>query len=356
LLTTCGRFERRFGNIIENLERHADLIDKEGNVLNISETQKLLQKLLAQQQENLHQIEAEEKQDSARQYVDVLSRLQIEERDQLAIFEAHAEGLQYSGTCTWAIQQEEIASWLDEKGRVQRLWLQGSAGKGKSVLSTHLITFLKASGNRRVIYHFCTDQYSDSKRYEQVLRSIIRQLLQMNEESIAHAYRAFLEERRPSSLPEIERLVGELLVIVCDTQVDGGPVWIVVDGVDECEVDKLPRLVNILKGKARARGRNGQAPRKSSTCKVLLTSRRGPGFEKGFSGICVVALGTEGIKEKVNAAIASYAASRLQSSRNSHRLHQLGINAEELEEIKIAIVGKADGEFKSPSSHQGKIR
>ncbi|KEZ45978.1 hypothetical protein SAPIO_CDS1375 [Scedosporium apiospermum] len=242
LLTTCGRFERRFGNIIENLERHAELIDKEGNVLNISETQATLRKLLSQQQENLKQIEAEEKRDSTRQYFDILSRLQIDERDQVAIFDTLSESLRFGGTCGWALQHEDISSWLDSKGRVQSLWLHGSAGTGKSVLSAHLIAFMKSTGSSRAIYHFCSDQYVESTKYDQILRSIIRQLLQVSDEATAHAHTTLLKDRKVPSLSELERLVEELLVIILDESPEAGTPWVVVDGVDECEPDKLPQL------------------------------------------------------------------------------------------------------------------
>ena len=342
-MTTCGRFERRFENIIENLERHADLIDKEGNVLNISESQGILRKLHSQQQECLKQIEAEEKQNSVRQYADVLSRLQIDERDQLEIFNTYSECLKYSGTCGWALEQEQIASWLNAKGRVLSLWLQGSAGTGKSVLSTNLITFLRASSNSRIIYHFCNDQYSDSKKYDQVLRSMIRQLLQISDEAAAHAHNALLNDRKSPTLPEVEKLVTELLGIVSEASPASEPVWIVVDGVDECEADKLPRLVSLLSGRGKSFGRSVASSNRATRSKVLLTSRKNPTFEKGRGSMTVISLSMADIKQNVDAAIENYVESRLRSSRISHRLHQLGIGADELEEIKSDITGKADG-------------
>jgi archaellum biogenesis ATPase FlaH len=129
------------------------LIDKEGNVLNISKTQQVLKRLQSDQEERIKQIEAEEKQTATRQYLDILSRLQIVERDQLAIFDSLTEALKFEGTCRWTLQQESIASWLDAKGRVQSIWLHGSAGTGKSVLSAHLITFKRSNSTSRIIYH-----------------------------------------------------------------------------------------------------------------------------------------------------------------------------------------------------------
>lgn len=346
-MTTCGRFERRFANVIENLEKHAALITEEGNVLNISETQRKLSELLSQQQEGLRQIEVDEERYSERQFADTVSRLQIDGRDQLAIFDSVSECLKYEGTCAWTLQQESIASWLNPNGRVQSLWLHGSAGTGKSVLSAHLITFAKSNGSSQVIYHFCSDRYCESKSYDQILRSIIRQLLQLSGDAIAHAYSTFLKSRKAPSLPELEKLVGELLTIISGESEDTGPVWVVVDGVDECEADKLQRLISVLAGRSMSRARAGSSSRRDGPCKVLFTSRRAPTFERALRNLSVVSLGDESIKNQVRAAISTYVSHRLRSPETSRRLQQLELEARELDEIEGDIVQKADGRCES---------
>lgn len=345
LLTTCGRFERRFGNVVKNLERHADLIDKEGNVLNICETQNSLKKLLAQQEENLQKIKAEEEEESTRQYVDITSLLQIDGRDQLAIFESLSECIKFAGTCAWALEQASIASWLRVDGHVQSLWLHGSAGTGKSVLSAHLIAFMRSSGSSRIIHHFCSDQYGESKEYDQILRSIIRQLLQISDEAMAHVHNTLLKSRKAPSPLELGRLVEDILTIASGGPPGSntGPVWVVVDGVEECEPDKLHRLVGLLTGRPKGRGRAGLPSSKNAPCKVLFTSRRGPSFGRGLRGMSVVSLGEENIKGKVQAAIGCYISDRLHSPREYRRLQQLGMETHELEEIRDEIMLKADG-------------
>lgn len=342
-LTTCGRFERRFGNIIENIERHVELIDKEGNVIAIEETQASLRQLLARQKESLTQIEADEKQESTRQYADVLSRLQIDERDQVAIFDALADSLKYEGTCSWALRQDNIASWLDAKGHVYLAWLQGSAGTGKSMLAAHLIKFLQSSG-RYILYHFCSNQYIESKKYDQVLRSMVRQLLQISDEATAHAHATLLRERKTPSISEIERLVADLLVIVSETSTDTNPIWIIVDGVDECDAEKLPRLMGVLSGRTRTRRRTSTAS-KPITCRVLLTSRFTPQFERGFGGIRVISLSADDIRVNLRAAIRAYVECRLRSPRSRNRLYQLNIGRKELQDIASEVTDKADGKY-----------
>ncbi|KAH7162298.1 hypothetical protein B0J13DRAFT_614956 [Dactylonectria estremocensis] len=52
-LTTWGRFQRRFGNILEDLEYHGHLINTEANAYNISEEQKMRQDIRAWREESL---------------------------------------------------------------------------------------------------------------------------------------------------------------------------------------------------------------------------------------------------------------------------------------------------------------
>jgi hypothetical protein len=174
---------------------------------------------------------------------------------------------------------------------------------------------------------------------------MIRQLLQNSDEATAHAYNTFFKDRKPPSPSELERLVGELFAIVSDGSPGSEPVWVVIDGVDECEADKLPRLVSLLTGRATGRARNAVSPAQNALCKVLFTSRRDPGFEKGTRGLSVVSLKAESIKDKVYAAIGSYVAHRLRSYQTSRRMYQLGLGMDELEDIKNDIVEKVDGKF-----------
>ena len=108
--TTWGRFEKHFNVILENLDQHGELIDKEAAARNIAETRALLKQLDAKRMYNLEKTQSEEKANMGKQYQAILARLQINESDQRSIWETLAEALGDESTCSWVLKDEKVAS------------------------------------------------------------------------------------------------------------------------------------------------------------------------------------------------------------------------------------------------------
>jgi hypothetical protein len=333
--TTWGRFERRFGGIIEDLKHHGALIDKEAMSRHIVETQTSLRKLESLRKESLERIEKEEKEAAGKQYLALVSALQLNESDQISIFESLLHADRYDGTCSWTLAHPQLKSWLGVDDRPRSLWLQGKAGSGKSVLSAHLINYQACQG-RAVAYHFCADEYASSKSYEQILRSLIRQLIQRDDEAMVHAYKTFVLDRRPAKLAELEKLVQDLFTILSDGSSDRGPIWVVLDGLDECNSGKIPRLASFLRSIVAKSNLEG-----SPVCKVLCTSRPSQSLEKDLGRMTVVSLTQE--HEKVQAAIYIYVSQRLRVPQAYRRLDQLDVGMNELEHLQAQVTEKSDG-------------
>ncbi|KAL1988197.1 hypothetical protein VTN96DRAFT_727 [Rasamsonia emersonii] len=85
------------------------------------------------------------------------------------------KGPRVSGTCEWIRENELYRSWLDSG--TQLLWITGSPGKGKTMLSLFLTEELErrtqGMENSELIFHFCRHQ--DEKRGTAV--AILRGLL-----------------------------------------------------------------------------------------------------------------------------------------------------------------------------------
>lgn len=73
------------------MKRHETLIDREANARNISEATKIRKELLAWKQESLENIHAQDRQQSAKEFMTIISWLHINESDQLSIFESMYE-------------------------------------------------------------------------------------------------------------------------------------------------------------------------------------------------------------------------------------------------------------------------
>ncbi|KAJ3479085.1 hypothetical protein NLG97_g8410 [Lecanicillium saksenae] len=336
--TTWGRFERKFGAIIDNMDRHGELIDKEANARSVVATKALLRQFEAERKDKLDNIVAEQKAETGKFYQAVLARLQINEADQLAIWDTLTIALQEGGegTCGWVLKQKHVSSWLGYDDKAQFLWLQGAAGTSKSVLAAHLITFRSLS-NHIVLRHFCNDLYDSSTKYDQILKSILKQLLEVSDDAIAYAYNLLVTERKSLAISTIELIVQELIAIVSGSLQERRLIWIVVDGVDACDDAALLRCVSLMDSIV-AKGGDSHA----MLCKVMFTSRHDPP-RKGVLKRSLVSLSQE--SEMIRESIRFYTAQRLRLSPISDRLHQLGLAAEEIVALGDEIATKADGMF-----------
>ncbi|KAF3767250.1 hypothetical protein M406DRAFT_338058 [Cryphonectria parasitica EP155] len=212
-LTSWGRFQRRFDNILDDMKRHEDLIDKEANARDIAEARKMRQGLDAWKKASLEKIDHDTKEQTVREFHAAQSWLRIDNSDQLAIFKSIADhGNKYSGTCGWILKNAKIRFWLQRKLETPMLRLSGTAGSGKSVISTQLIKFMQASGHMTVLYHFCMNTSPKSSEYDQVLKSLLEQLLRRDSILTGHVYDDYILKKQSTTLPQLEQLVLTLLI------------------------------------------------------------------------------------------------------------------------------------------------
>ncbi|KAH6867418.1 chromatin remodelling complex Rsc7/Swp82 subunit-domain-containing protein [Thelonectria olida] len=334
-LTSWGRFQRRFDNILKDMERHETLIDLEANARNIAESRKMHQDIRDWREEQLNDVACFEEEQAANQYQSIVSWLKVDELDQLAIFDSiSAEGVKYPGTCSWVLKNPKVSNWLQSKPDVPILWLQGTPGSGKSVISTQLVNFIRA--NSFVIHHFCTYSHESSTKYEQILRLLLLQLLRRDGELCAHVYKQCVLGKKPPTLSALEQLVQTLFGSMSNEPNKTKYVWIVLDGLDECEKDKQARVVNLMNQISSKSSSSG-----GTVCKVLISSRVSPTSSTRLRKRQTISLTDE--RENLEAAIRQYASKRLHSLRQ--KLGQLHIDPGEMGEIEQGIAKKADGMF-----------
>lgn len=212
--TSWGRFQRRFDNILEEMKRHEALIDKEAQAHHILDMRRIQQDISAWKEESQQEINRFEEEKATKQYQSIISWLKADESDQLTIFDSiSAEGSRYTGTCDWIWNNKKVTSFLQPKPDTQLLWLQGGPGSGKSVLSTQLVNFMKKA-NMFVISHFCTQLYPSSTKFEQVLRSMLLQLLRKDNDLVAHVYEEYVIRKKTPTLPTLGSLLHNILASI----------------------------------------------------------------------------------------------------------------------------------------------
>ena len=334
-LTSWGRFQRRFDNILEDMMRHEALVDQEANARNIAEAQKMRQDIRTWREESLEQVGRLEEEQAAKQYQSIMSWLKVDESDQLTIFDSiSAEGTKYPGTCGWTLKNPKVSSWLQRKPDTPILWLQGTPGCGKSVISTQLVNFMKA-GKHFIIHHFCTYSYPLSTMYDQILRSLLLQLLRKDGELVAHVYEECVLGKKSPTVSALEQLLQTLFKSMSNEPCQTEYIWVILDGLDECEADKQARVVSLMNHITSKPSLSG-----GTICKVLISSRASPMLSKHLSKKQTISLTDE--KDCLEDAIGQYASQRLQSLNQT--LCQLHVGRSEIKEIERGIAKKADGE------------
>ncbi|KIL88700.1 hypothetical protein FAVG1_07948 [Fusarium avenaceum] len=333
--TSWGRFQARFGNILEDLKQHGALIDLEANARDVSQAKAMRDEIRKWREESESRVRQEGIEQNAKQYESIVSWLQVNEGDQIAIMEStNSQVADYQDTCGWILKNKKVSSWANSQPDTPVLWLKGPAGTGKSVLTTQLVNFMR--GTKFVICHFCIYHYVSSTMYEQILKSLLLQILRKDGDLVAHVYKTCILEKKQPTTPSLEQLLQNLLTSISSDPNEVEYLWIVIDGLDECDYDKhmrLVRLVNQLTSKPVVPG--------STVCKVLISSRAPSNALERLKRSQVISLSDE--KKWLSEAISQYVHRRLRLM--DKKLRQLDLEHSEMKEIQDLIVIKADGMF-----------
>ncbi|KAF7522528.1 hypothetical protein G7054_g12117 [Neopestalotiopsis clavispora] len=335
-LTSWHRFQRRFDNIFENLQRHEALIDNEANAYNIAEAQQMRREIRAWREESDQKFEQYETEQSFRQFKSIVSWLRFDESDQLQTFNTLLEEtIKYPGTCAWVLQNKKMASVLQTRPDVPLLWVQGAAGTGKSVLASSIVNFAHSAGSL-VLSHFCNYVYPSSTKYESILRSLLLQLARKDTELADHIFKDYVEKKKAPSLPVLETLLRFLLNSISREPCKTAYVWIVIDGIDECEPLAQNKVLSLI-SQVTSRTSNSD----EVFCKAIIFCRFSSSASAKLRKSQSLSLSEE--KQHVSMSIRKYAAQKLHSIY--HKFEQMSLTMDDIKEIEDAVTEKADGMF-----------
>ncbi|RWA04744.1 hypothetical protein EKO27_g10361 [Xylaria grammica] len=335
-LTSWGRFEGRFDNILEDLKRHGDQLDREANAYNIAEAKNMRENLQQWRQESLVKAKQYEEEQNTHQLQAVYSWLRFNDNDQHLIFDhSLSEASRHPGTCTWILTQPTIACWLRNQSGNPFIWLKGNPGCGKSVIASQIVKFLSAQG-LVVIHYFCTSSYASSTQYDEVLKSLLYQMIRNSSHMAAYVYGQYVGKKTASILV-LEQLLQLAATALSDDLGHSRTIYVVIDGLDDLDVEKQKRFLSLTNRISR----DTLSHPTNAPCKILVASRTTQLIKANLRKKTVVALSDE--KDKLTEAIARYAEQRLKTSR--HRFSELHLQDSDLLEIARQIARKADGMF-----------
>jgi hypothetical protein len=122
--SSWGRFEKRFGSILERLKKNADLIDKEANAYNIEAAQQT-RKILLESARKWEEKQSEDDFEKVINWLDIKDYIQEDHVDRL-------RSRCHQGTADWFLQHDKVLNWTKADHRLPLLWVSGMPGCGKS--------------------------------------------------------------------------------------------------------------------------------------------------------------------------------------------------------------------------------
>ncbi|KAK4207796.1 hypothetical protein QBC37DRAFT_326752 [Rhypophila decipiens] len=196
--------------------------------------------------------------------------------------------------------------------------------------------FLRSTGKSLVISHISTYTQPSSTEYDQILRSILLQLVRSDTDLIAYIHDEFILRKKAVTAQAIERIILEAVRAISNNPATTRYVHILLDGLDECEKGKQLKIVTLLE---RIASCAFESP--TTVCKVLISCRMLAPTSQRLRQKHAVSLSTE--KVAVERSIGFYASQRLSKLRS--RWSQLRITDSELKELELRLAAKADGMF-----------
>ncbi|KIJ31548.1 hypothetical protein M422DRAFT_783749 [Sphaerobolus stellatus SS14] len=136
------------------------------------------------------------------------------------------------GTGQWFLEHKKFIQWRDEIGKI--LWCPGIPGAGKTVLASIVIHHLKSyfsEDNIATVFTFCKYNAQSKQTASALISSLLKQLIQHR---LPKSKKACLLWKTclSSKIPLLDADIQEALKSELETY---SRVFIVVDGLDECE-------------------------------------------------------------------------------------------------------------------------
>ena len=140
-------------------------------------------------------------------------------------------------TCSWILSDPIFECWRNSTSPAHTLWINGSAGSGKSILASYLIDHLQTEGIW-CNYFFFRAGNGAQQSGSSFLKSLAFQIAQSNP-----AYKQYLEDlgtTGPSlENSEIKSLWHKLFILASESFQGSGPIYLLVDGLDEAESPQI---------------------------------------------------------------------------------------------------------------------
>ncbi|KAI1376891.1 hypothetical protein F4677DRAFT_459629 [Hypoxylon crocopeplum] len=232
-------YKSRFGPLIDNIRGHGDLVQKQATLTQIEVYRKDTETHTRQ----LQSIKEVQEMQMLREVISWLGAPNAE-NDQYQYSKIREE---CPGTGRWLLDIQAFKEWIDPKFPTipPLLWITGMPGAGKTILASLVVEEIrKILPPPITLFFYCKNGDDEKNSFTSIGRNFLAQLLNTNKEILLPYYwDKFSNSSEPvlNTYPLIESIL-EVALQTCAS------VYIVLDGIDECEREQRKRITGWFRG------------------------------------------------------------------------------------------------------------
>ncbi|KAK7917257.1 hypothetical protein PG985_010865 [Apiospora marii] len=321
-------FKSDFHQILEQLQRHRELLDSQALQVHIQslQTYQRDREVLLEHQ-RLQRID-----ETQRRFLSLVNWIapadsHVDHEQLVAVRES------YPGTGNWIIEQQQVKCWIESSiPASSSLWLHGIPGAGKTILASTVVSSLlrRKSPSTLVAYFFCREMDPSRNNTLAILKGLLFQFINQSRPFMPIFYERYIESGHASLTST--KMAKELLQLMCQFISRG---FIVIDGLDECEERHRKESIDFAHDMVRSC--DAADPGK---LRVLFTSRDEPDIRRSMTPATIVGLQAKDMQQD----ISIYVDAQTERLREAWRTHG-GLSENDIEYIKRNVQDRADGMF-----------
>ena len=237
-----------------------------------------------------------------------------------------ASEVRNANTGKWLMEYEAFSKWKQTPASF--LWLYGIPGCGKTILSSTVIDHIRNSGKNLVVAYFYIDFGEEETQItENMFRSLLKQICYQSPSAAQKLDSLYSSCAHGTQQPTFDQLLSISHGLLND--IKDQDIFFIIDALDESkERNKLLRLLKRLH------------EQKHPKLHILVTSRPELDIEKSLKAMTSDEARINIQSKLVRKDILTYIQDRLE---NDGSLERFKLRPEVYEEIKKALMNKADG-------------
>lgn len=249
---TWKTFRSRFGPLIANLRRHKHLVESQASLAQFEE----IQKLRLQAESEFRSIREAEDRRRRSEVLEWLSPANVEEDQERRSLPRG----RYPNVCSWILKEKSVHTWINPSKNHGKplLWINGIPGSGtssslpcymtilltnhdlgKSTIASFLVEELRKTSSTPTLFFYCKHEDKERNSFPALARALIQQAVCQSDDLLSFVYEeaATCGEKPLKSAARAEKVLDLALKSL-------GPVYIIIDGLDECDVSETPKITS----------------------------------------------------------------------------------------------------------------